>query len=363
MRIRPFVTKEEKDLGEVCLKIEGKFAILDQGSIKVSRPDRVAKYDEIFLPDDNQEDVFRVVGAEALGALSVGYSIAVLAYGATGAGKTYTMFGEGNDDHIGIVPRLLKGIYRLFSTSGEYKSSKIEVSYIQVYNDQVQDLCGHHSLPPLSIKNAGKNKFGIQGMKKITVKSVEEALNVIDKGNKIRTTRSHRMNESSSRSHAVFMVSITAQRVLQKKPITVYAHLVDLAGSENVQHTGVKGKMLEEAKSINKSLISLGRLIHAINENKRRTKGRQIPAPFRESKLNQILSKVLSGDCLVSLVLNTSQSPALGQAQLIGQVMAFGEGAKKLNRTPTKIDKQDRRMSQWLGGVWRVISHQKEPTK
>merc|ERR1712130_886511 len=129
----------------------------------------------------------------------------------------------------------------------------------------------------------------------------------------------------------------------------------DLAGSENTEVTGVKGKLFGESVEINKSLVVLGRVINAINENRRRTKGKQIPVPFRESKLTQILADVLNGTFLCSLLLNVSPSPVLHQAHETAKTMAFGLGAKKLNSQSKRLTAEDRKLKMWLDGVWQAV--------
>jgi len=162
------------------------------------------------------------------------------------------------------------------------------------------------------------------------------------------------MNEMSSRSHAIFIMTISAQKSKDNKPFTAQAYLVDLAGSENVAMTGVKGEALREAKSVNKSLISLGRVVSALNENRRRTKGKRSAVPFREAKLTQILHEPLTKDFLCTMILNASSSPAQGQAQETGKTMVFGEAAKKLNSQSSQIREQ--KLQSWLTGVWQSVS-------
>lgn len=359
LRVRPFVHRDEKDLGQICLEVDEtkEVATLNQDSLDISRGDRVARYDKIFGTDDKQVDVFNTVGTEVLGAVFAGYNIAIIAYGNTGAGKTFTMFGEGNSELKGLIPRLLEEICQVFNKPGAYHKHNIQISYVQVYNDQIQDLQGTKNkkgeLPVVDIKINKKGEHKLKRVTKTKVTTLKEAMSILIKGNKKRATRKHNMNEVSSRSHAIMIMYLTAQKTSSARSISSQAYLVDLAGSENVVKTGVKGQGLREAKFVNKSLITLGRVVNGLNENARRTKGKKVAIPFRESKLTQILNEPLTKDFICTVILNVSCSPALGQAQETAKTMTFGGATKKLNKTSAV---KDQKLQNWLTGVWTSIS-------
>jgi len=358
------VMEEEKKCDKVCLTIdENKTkATLNQDSLDASRADRVAMYDKVFTPEDKQIDIFNTVGREVLGAIFAGYSTAIIAYGNTGAGKTFTMFGEPSPELKGLVPRLLEDMFDVFDKPGVYVKFQIEVSYIQVYLNQIMDLLGskdkNGKLPIVDIRVNKKGTHQLKKVKKVKITSAKQAQKVLDNGNKKRATRKHEMNEMSSRSHAIFVMNIIAQKSKNKKPFNSQAYLVDLAGSENTSMTGVKGDGLREAKFVNKSLISLGRVVNALNENRRRTKGKRTAVPFRESKLTQILNEPLTKDFLCTMILNASCSPALGQAQETGKTMVFGEAVKKLNNKASQA--KEAGLQSWLTGVWQSVSGNKK---
>lgn len=357
LRVRPFVTPEEKRVDKTCIKVEGDhMATLDQTSSAKRRGDRLGIYDQVFTPDHAQEDVFNRIGTEALGAICAGYNVAIMAYGNTGAGKTYTMFGDENDprgeqnngQNQGIVPRVLAEIFKIYRDKSKYKTASIEVSYIQVYNNQLQDLQTANT-DVLKIKSTKKQLCRMDKLKKSKVNSIEEAMKIIVEGNGRRKTRAHAMNEVSSRSHAIYIMNIVSQKSEPKSPkLHSTVHFVDLAGSENVSITKVQGDAAQEAREINKSLISLGRVINALNENRARTKAKRINVPFRESKLTMLLSEVFLKDFVCSLVLNASSSPAQDQAKQTGKTMAFGEGLKKWGAKDKNQNKKDKSKTKWL---------------
>lgn len=249
----------------------------------------------------------------------------------------------------------------MFNKSGAYHKHSITVSYVQVYNDTIQDLQGKKvggKLPTIDIRT-NKKKVHRLSSKVIEkkIKTAHDALVVLAKGNKKRATRKHNMNEVSSRSHAIFIMNMSVQKSSNSRTISSQAYLVDLAGSENTSRTGVKGAGLREAKFVNKSLISLGRVVNALNENRRRTKGKKVAVPFRESKLTQILNEPLTKNFLCTVILNISCSPSLGQAAETAKTMTFGEAAKKLSN---KGSAKDRKLQGWLSGVWQSVSSGKK---
>lgn len=362
LRVRPFVLEEEEADGTECVSIDKNVATLTQTSLAASRPDRVCAYDRIFGPAVDQRGIFEGVGQEILGAIFTGLNVAVMAYGNTGAGKTHTMFGEVNTQNKGVIPRILESLFTVFR-NGNYESYSMKLSYLQVYNENIQDLQGDFhrgtssdDVPSLPIKQRkGKGRrdsFYVDGLVQTEIRDIDDALFVVERGNKVRTTRKHKLNDVSSRSHALLILNIESQLRGQKVPLCSKVHLFDLAGSENVTLSGVTGAAEDEAKYINKSLVSLGRVIHALNENRKRTKGKQMPVPFRESKLTHLLSDVLQGEFVCSVILNASCSPALGQVGETGKTMVFGEGIKKLQRKkPLKATS----VNTFLAGVWTTV--------
>lgn len=319
LRVRPFVMDIEKSVGEICLSIDGHIARLDQKSLDEWREDRVGYFERIFGPESTQADVYAEVGRPVAESAINGVNCAVLCYGNTGAGKTYTMLGTATKS--GLLPRTITAIL----APKPNHSVAVTMGYVQVYNGRVDDLS-------VDGREIVKDKAGrYSGIHFGNILNSKQAMMVLLKGNELRATRSHDMNGQSSRSHAICILRVkTVSKLEGKKTSECTIQLVDLAGSENTVSTGVSGEGVKEAIEINKSLISLGRVINALNENTKRTKGKQIPVPFRESPLTVILRDVLEGEFLCHVVLNCSSSPALEQARQTAKTFAFAEGLRKL---------------------------------
>lgn len=132
------------------------------------------------------------------------------------------------------------------------------------------------------------------------------------------------------------------QKNLYGKKVVSGINLIDLAGSENATVTGTSGVSLKEAKFINKSLVTLSRCIHTLSENNRRTKGKQLIVPFRDSILTQVLKEALSDQFVLNVILNVSCSPAMQQAKLTWKTMTFGEGLKRMGTRNAKVKTRNR---------------------
>lgn len=353
LRVRPFVTQEEKDTGLVCLEVDDNIAVLSVEE-KDKKWEKVGVYDDVFDQNTSQAQVFERSGQEILGALFAGYNSCIFAYGNTGAGKTYTMFGDvHNPERKGLVPRMLECLFNVLDTPNVYEKSQVALSYVQVYNNELQDLQAEDPTANLEIKKDAQ-KTKIKGLIRTPIKNCDEAMSIVDEGNKQRITRSHRMNEMSSRSHAVLIIEMMTKRLNEENPVIVQLYLIDLAGSENAKETGATGDALVECKHINQSLTALGRVINALIENKEKAKKQ--PVPFRESKLTHLLSDILSGDFACSIVLNASPSPVFEQALLTAKTMAFGAGVKKLALHAKQQKSEDSGVKHWLVGVWKSVA-------
>lgn len=202
-----------------------------------------------------------------------GYNATLLAYGQTGTGKTYTMegFSSGlNDPQKGIIPRSMEEIFRYIeSSSNKSKTFMVRASYLQIYNEIITDLL-KKEMTSLQIREDKKKGIFVEGLSEWVVKSPHDIYNLMKDGMKNRATASTKMNDVSSRSHAIFIIIVEQMRDISDevqdnsaknkandlaKEIKVgKLNLVDLAGSERVRVTGATGKRLEESKSINQSL-------------------------------------------------------------------------------------------------------------
>ena len=206
-----------------------------------------------------------------------GYNCTVFAYGQTGTGKTYTMSGDMSDtlglvsDSAGIIPRVLSSLFsKLDADEGE---SSVKCSFIELYNEELRDLLSPDDGVKLKIyedgQKKGHNATMVQGMEESHIKNAADGIRLLQGGSHKRQVAATKCNDLSSRSHTVFTVTAYIKRATDAGEDFVSAgklNLVDLAGSENIQRSGAENKRAAEAGLINKSLLTLGRVINALVE-------------------------------------------------------------------------------------------------
>ena len=295
--------------------------------------------DHALGQDSTQKDVFDVVGWPMVDHCMDGFNSTIFAYGQTGSGKTHTMMGEIMDDdnlseNAGLIPRVFEALFSVISekASDEYGYS-VRCSFLEIYNEEITDLLDP-SLTGLQIRD-GDSSAGVyvQGLSERQVLNVDDVLDLIQAGSKNRSIAATRMNDRSSRSHSVFTATIESRRCLADGSMLVKhskLNLIDLAGSERVGRSGATGEQLVEARSINKSLTVLGRVISALVE-KQEKKKKGIHVPYRDSRLTFLLQESLGGNsktAMVATVTTTVDSAAETYCTL-----AFAAGAKKIKCT------------------------------
>ncbi|WEW62043.1 Kinesin heavy chain [Emydomyces testavorans] len=270
-----------------------------------------------------QQDVFDYSIRSTVDDILNGYNGTVFAYGQTGAGKSYTMMGSDIDDEEGkgIIPRIVEQIFASIMTSPGNMEYTVRVSYMEIYMERIRDLLlpQNDNLPVHEEKSRG---VYVKGLLEIYVSSVQEVYEVMRRGDAARAVAATNMNQESSRSHSIFVVTITQKNVETGSAKSGQLFLVDLAGSEKVGKTGASGQTLEEAKKINKSLSALGMVINAL------TDGKSTHIPYRDSKLTRILQESLGGNSRTTLIINCSPS-SYNDAETIS-TLRFGVRAKAI---------------------------------
>lgn len=252
-----------------------------------------------------------------------GYNGTVFAYGQTGAGKSYTMMGTSieDDEGKGITPRIVEQIFSSIMSSPPTIEYTVRVSYMEIYMERIRDLLApqNDNLPVHEEKNRG---VYVKGLLEIYVSSVEEVFEVMKRGGAARAVAATNMNQESSRSHSIFVITVTQKNLETGSMKSGQLFLVDLAGSEKVGKTGASGQTLEEAKKINKSLSALGMVINAL------TDGKSSHIPYRDSKLTRILQESLGGNSRTTLIINCSPS-SYNDAETLS-TLRFGMRAKSI---------------------------------
>lgn len=246
-------------------------------------------FDYVFDTDSNQSEVYEQTAKPAVLSILEGYNSTIFAYGQTGTGKTFTMEGfayNNSNPQRGIIPRTVEEIFNYIeSFSSADTKFMVRASYLQIYNESLSDLLKPEK-SSLQIREDKKKGVYVESLSEWAVRSPGDIYTLLQKGAASRVTSSTKMNDVSSRSHAVFVVTVEQMTIIDEggEAMTQIKvgklNLVDLAGSERIRVTGATGKQLEESKKINKSLSALGNVIYALTDNKGRTH-----IPYRDSKV------------------------------------------------------------------------------
>lgn len=254
--------------------------------------------DKVFTTQATQEEVFQEVQSLVTSCID-GFNVCIFAYGQTGSGKTYTM--EGIPEDPGINQRALR---LLFSEVSEKKPDwdyKITVSMVEIYNETLRNLLGDNPNEKLDIKMCpdGSGQLYVPGLSEFTVESVEDINKVFDLGHMNRATACTNLNEHSSRSHALLIITVAGFNSSTGHRTSGKLNLVDLAGSERIAKSGAEGSRLREAQCINKSLSALGDVINSL-------RSKHSHVPFRNSRLTYLLQDSLSGDSKTLMMVQVS---------------------------------------------------------
>ena len=290
-------------------------------------------FDYSFDISSTQEDVYEKTAHQSVNSVLEGYNSTIFAYGQTGTGKTHTMEGftySPNDSERGLVPRAVEEIFNnIENFSNSNTKFIIRASYLQLYNENISDL-----LKPerknLPIREDKKKGIYVEGLSDWVVRSSNDIYSLLEQGASNRVTSSTFMNDVSSRSHAIFIITVEQLTSIDENySLTKIGklNLVDLAGSERIKITGAKGKQLEESKRINKSLSALGNVINALTDLKK-----NFHIPYRDSKLTRLLEDSLGGNCKTIMITTISPCHDFFNENLSS--LLFAKRAKKIKNKP-----------------------------
>nr|XP_012545908.2 kinesin-like protein unc-104 isoform X6 [Bombyx mori] len=319
VRVRPFNSREIARECKCIIEMSGNTTVIVNPKAPPGSKEGAKSFNFDFSywshnPNDpqfsSQVMVYKDIGEEMLQHAFDGYNICIFAYGQTGAGKSYTMMGRGEDGQEGIIPQICKDLFRRIrqTTSDDLKYS-VEVSYMEIYCERVRDLLNPKNKGNLRVREHPALGPYVEDLSKLAVTSYQDIYDLIDEGNKARTVAATNMNETSSRSHAVFTIFFTQQRhdvttnLMSEKVSKI--SLVDLAGSERADSTGAKGTRLKEGANINKSLTTLGKVISALAEisaSKSKKSKKADFIPYRDSVLTWLLRENLGGNSKTAMI-------------------------------------------------------------
>ncbi|XP_061096808.1 kinesin-like protein KIF1A isoform X10 [Conger conger] len=326
VRVRPFNSRETSKDSKCIIQMSGNTTTIINP--KQPKENKSFNFDYSYWshtsPEDinyaSQQQVYRDIGVEMLQHAFEGYNVCIFAYGQTGAGKSYTMMGRQEKDQQGIIPLLCEDLFTKFNDSNNDNnmSYSVEVSYMEIYCERVRDLLNPKNKGNLRVREHPLMGPYVEDLSKLAVTSYNDIQDLMDSGNKARTVAATNMNETSSRSHAVFNIIFTQKRHDAETDNTSEKvskiSLVDLAGSERADSTGAKGTRLKEGANINKSLTTLGKVISALaevdsgpNKNKKKKKVESF-IPYRDSVLTWLLRENLGGNSRTAMV--AALSPA-----------------------------------------------------
>ncbi|XP_006566341.1 kinesin-like protein unc-104 isoform X10 [Apis mellifera] len=323
VRVRPFNNREISREAQCIIEMSGSTTSILNPKAPPGSKDSVKSFNydySYFSMDPNDANyssqlmVYKDIGEEMLEHAFEGYNVCIFAYGQTGAGKSYTMMGKQEEGQEGIIPQICKDLFRKISrNSNECLKYSVEVSYMEIYCERVRDLLNPKNKGNLRVREHPLLGPYVEDLSKLAVMSYQDIHDLIDEGNKARTVAATNMNETSSRSHAVFTIFFTQQKqdsatgLVTEKVSKI--SLVDLAGSERADSTGAKGTRLKEGANINKSLTTLGKVISALAEiaaTKKKKKADFIP--YRDSVLTWLLRENLGGNSKTAMI--AAVSPA-----------------------------------------------------
>lgn len=281
-----------------------------------------------------QENLHTDLGKPLLDNAFQGYNNCIFAYGQTGSGKSYSMMGYGKEH--GIIPMICQDMFNRIGGLQEDKSTRctVEVSYLEIYNERVRDLLNPSTKGNLKVREHPSTGPYVEDLAKLVVTSFQEIENLMDEGNKARTVAATNMNETSSRSHAVFTLMLTQKKLDSETKMEMEKQakisLVDLAGSERATSTGATGARLKEGAEINRSLSTLGRVIAALADlstgKKKKGPGGQVP--YRDSVLTWLLKDSLGGNSMTAMI--AAISPADINFDETLSTLRYADSAKRI---------------------------------
>nr|XP_029131633.1 kinesin-like protein KIFC3 isoform X2 [Labrus bergylta] len=299
-RVRP-VSQEEQDSADSKTMLS--FDSEDDAILYLSNKGKTMTFelDKVFSPQATQEEVFQEVQSLVTSCID-GFNVCIFAYGQTGSGKTYTM--EGVLDDPGINQRALRLLFSEVTEKAPDWDYKITVSMVEIYNETLRNLLGENPTDKLDIKMNpdGSGQLYVPGLTEFVVQSPEDINKVFELGHMNRATACTNLNEHSSRSHALLIITVSGFNASTGNRTQGKLNLVDLAGSERIAKSGAEGSRLREAQCINKSLSALGDVINAL-------RGKHSHVPFRNSRLTYLLQDSLNGDSKTLMMVQVSPLP------------------------------------------------------
>ncbi|KAB2036776.1 hypothetical protein ES319_D03G025700v1 [Gossypium barbadense] len=307
--------------------------------------------------------MFEECVAPLVDGLFQGYNATVLAYGQTGSGKTYTMGTAIKDgSETGLIPQVMNALFKKIETLKHQTEFQLHVSFIEILKEEVRDLLDSEPVskpvtpngnaakvtvpgrPPIQIRESSNGVITLAGSTEVAVSTLQEMATCLEQGSINRATGSTNMNNQSSRSHAIFTITLEQMHKIQsvsavndtsdedmgEEYLCAKLHLVDLAGSERAKRTGSDGLRLKEGIHINRGLLALGNVISALGDEKKRKEG--VHVPYRDSKLTRLLQDSLGGNSKTVMI--ACVSPADINAEESLNTLKYANRARNIQNKP-----------------------------
>ncbi|ONL96696.1 Kinesin-like protein KIN-5B, partial [Zea mays] len=341
LRCRPLSEEEQRVNAQSAISCnESKREVTVLHSL-FKQADKTFTFDKVFGPQSQQRSIYNHAVAPLVTEVLEGYNCTVFVFGQTGTGKTYTMEGEMRQkvselpDTAGVIPRAVCHIFEILTARKADYSMK--VTFLELYNEDITDLLSledQSRFPegrqkrPITLMEDGKGGAVIRGLEEIVVYSPSDIYSLLEHGSARRRTADTALNKQSSRSHAVFSINIQVKETtVGNEELIKYGrlNLVDLAGSENIARSGAREGRARETGEMNKSLLTLGRVINALVEH-------SVHVPYRDSKLTRLLRESLGGKAKTCIIATVSPSAHSLEETLV--TLDYAARAKSIRNKP-----------------------------
>ncbi|KAG8131517.1 hypothetical protein E2320_009441 [Naja naja] len=331
VRCRPMNSKEKVASYEQVVEVDVKL-----GQVSVKNPKgtshelpKTFTFDAVYDWSSKQFELYDETFRPLVDSVLQGFNGTIFAYGQTGTGKTYTMEGvRGDAEKRGVIPNSFDHIFTHISRS-QNQQYLVRASYLEIYQEEIRDLLSKDQSKRLELKERPDTGIYVKDLSSFVTKSVKEIEHVMNVGNQNRSVGATNMNEHSSRSHAIFVITIECSEVGLDGENHIRVgklNLVDLAGSERQSKTGAQGERLKEATKINLSLSALGNVISALVD------GKSTHIPYRDSKLTRLLQDSLGGNAKTVMVANIG--PASYNVEETLTTLRYANRAKNIKNKP-----------------------------
>ncbi|XP_016138403.1 kinesin-like protein KIF3C [Sinocyclocheilus grahami] len=331
VRCRPLNRKEESMGYEHIVQMDVKLGQVALRNPKAGLGEllKTFTFDAVYDGCSKQSDLYDETVRPLIDSVLRGFNGTIFAYGQTGTGKTYTMQGQWLDaESRGIIPNSFEHIFTHISRS-QNQQYLVRASYLEIYQEEIRDLLTKDHSKKLELKESADSGVYIKDLSSFVTKNVKEIEHVMNVGNQTRSVGFTNMNEHSSRSHAIFIITVECSQLGpdgQNHIRVGKLNLVDLAGSERQTKTGVQGERLKEATKINLSLSALGNVISALVD------GRSSHVPYRDSKLTRLLQDSLGGNAKTIMV--ATLGPASYNYEETLTTLRYANRAKNIKNKP-----------------------------